>query len=101
MKNGSIDDKLKMQEQELKEPKQYFTGENKKEIFQSGEKENMISRNLDNKEDDKRSYNQQNSGSGDSLLSIFSLGDSNNNAAPVEELQAQKRKKKKKKGIRR
>ena len=29
MKNGSIDDKLKMQEQELKEPKQYFTGEKK------------------------------------------------------------------------
>ena len=40
MKIGSIDNKLKMQEQELKEPKQYFTGENKKEIFQSGEKEN-------------------------------------------------------------
>lgn len=101
MKNGSIDDKLNMQEQELKEPKQYFTDENKKEAFQSDEKENMISRNLDNKEDDKRSYNQQNSGSGDSLLSIFSLGDSNNNAAPVEELQAQKHKKKKKKGIKR
>lgn len=30
MKNGSIDDKLKMQEQELKESKQYFTGEKKK-----------------------------------------------------------------------
>ena len=53
MKNGSIDNKLKMQEQELKEPKQYFTGENKKEIFQSGEKENMISRNLDSKVDNK------------------------------------------------
>lgn len=49
MKNGNMDDKLKMQEQELKEPKQYFTGENKKEIFQSGEKENMISCNLDSK----------------------------------------------------
>ena len=35
MKNGSTDDKLKMQEQKLKEPKQYFTGEKKKEIFQS------------------------------------------------------------------
>ena len=35
MKNGSIDDKLKMQEQKLKEPKQYFTAEKKKEIFQS------------------------------------------------------------------
>ncbi len=102
MKNGSIDDKLKMQEQELKEPKQYFTGENKKEIFQSGEKENMISRNLDSKADDKHSYNQQNSGSSDSLLSIFSLGDSNNyDATSAEELQAKKLKKKKKKGIRR
>ena len=53
MKNGSIDNKLKMQEQELKEPKKYFTVENKKEIFQSGEKENMISRNLDSKVDNK------------------------------------------------
>lgn len=102
MKNGNIEDKLKMQEQILKEPKQYFTGENKKEIFQSSEKENNISCNLDSKADEKHSYNQQNNGSGDSLLSIFSLGDgNNNNAAPVEELQAQKRKKKKKKGIRR
>ena len=102
MKNGSIDDKLKMQEQELKEPKQYFTGEKKKEIFQSGEKENMISRNLDSKADNKQSHNHKNSGSGDSLLSIFSLGDGNNyDATSAEELQAKKLKKKKKKGIRR
>ena len=102
MKNGSIDDKLKMQERELKEPKQYFTGEKKKEIFQSGEKENMISCNLDSKADNKQSYNQQNNGSGDSLLSIFSLGDGNNyDATSAEESQAKKLKKKKKKGIRR
>ena len=102
MKNGSIDDKLKMQEQELKEPKQYFTGEKKKEIFQSGEKGNMISRNLDSKADNKQSYNQQNSSIGDSLLSIFSLGESNNyDATSAEESQAKKLKKKKKKGIRR
>ena len=102
MKNGSIDDKLKMQEQELKESKQYFTGEKKKEIFQSSEKENMISCNLDSKADNKHSYNQQNNKTGDSLLSIFSLGDSNNyDATSAEELQSQKRKKKKKKGIRR
>lgn len=101
MKNGSMDDKLKMQEQELKEPKQYSTGEKKKEIFQSSEKENMDSCNLDSKSD-KLSYNQQNNDSGDSLLSILSLGDSNNyDATQAEELQAQKRKKKKKKGIRR
>jgi len=101
MKNGSIDDKLRMQEQELKEPKQYSTGENKKDVFQSSEKENNISCNLDSKADEKHSYNHQNNGSGDSVLSIFSLRDGNNNATPVEELQAQKRKKKKKKGIRR
>ena len=102
MKNGSIDDKLKMQEQELKEPKQYFTGENKKEIFQSSEKENMISCNLDNKQNEKHAFSQGDSSSGDSLVSIFSLGDSNNNdTTSTENLQAQKRKKKKKKGIRR
>jgi hypothetical protein len=102
MKNGSIDDKLKMQEQELKEPKQYFTGENKKEIFQSSEKENMISCNLDSKQNEKHAFSQGDSSSGDSLVSIFSLGDSNNNdTTSTENLQAQKRKKKKKKGIRR
>ena len=102
MKNGSIDDKLKMQEQELKEPKQYFTGENKKEAFQSGEKENMISCNIDSKQNNEQSFNQVNNKTGDSLLSIFSLGDSNNyDATSAEELQAKKLKKKKKKGIRR
>ena len=102
MKNGSMDDKLRMQEQELKEPKQYFTGEKKKDVFQSSEKENNISCNLDSKAGEKHSYNHQNNGSGDSLLSIFSLGDSNNyDATSAEELQAKKLKKKKKKGIRR
>ena len=95
MKNGSISEQLELQEQN-------FTGEKKKEVFQSSEKENKISCNLDSKTDNKQSYNQQNNNSGDSLLSIFSLGDSNNyDATLAEELQAQKRKKKKKKGIRR
>ena len=102
MRNGSMDDKLKMQEQELKEPKQYSTGENKKEIFQSDEKENKISCNLDNKQNNELSFNQANNKTGDSLLSIFSLGDSNNyNATLAEESQVKKLKKKKKKGIRR
>lgn len=62
----------------------------------------MISCNLDSKADNKQSYNQQNNNSGDSLLSIFSLGDSNNyDATLAEETQAKKLKKKKKKGIRR
>ena len=89
MKKGSIPEQLELQEQ-------YSTGEKKKEIFQSSEKENMISCNLDGNADNKRSYNQQNNISSDSLLSIFSLGDSNNyDATSVEELQVQKRKKKK------
>ncbi len=100
MKNGSMDDK--MQEQELKEPKQYFTDEKKKDVFQSNEKENNISYNFDNKEENRHSNNQQHNSSDDSLLSIFSLGNgNNNNATPTEELQVQKRKKKKKKEIRR
>ena len=92
MKNCSISEQLELQAQA-------FTCEKKKEIFQSGEKEIMISCNLDSKQDEKPTFNQQNNSSGDSLLSIFSLGDGNNyNATQAGDLQAQKRKKK---GIRR
>lgn len=95
MKNGSIPEQVELQEQ-------YFTGEKKKEIFQSSEKENMTSCNLDSKQNEKHTFNQGDNKSGDSLLSIFSLGDGNNyDATLAEELQSQKRKKKKKKGIRR
>ena len=96
MKNGNIDDKLKMQEQKLQEPKQYLVGENKIRIFQSSEKDNMISCNLNSKVDTKHIYNQQKNNGGDPLLSIFSLGEGNNyDATSVEDIQAQKRKKKK------
>ena len=102
MKNGSVSKQIELQEQDLKEPKQYFTGENKKEVFQSSEKENMIPCNIDSKQNNKHAFNQGNNRSGDSLLSIFSLGDGNNyDATLAENLQAQKRKKKRKKGIRR
>ena len=95
MKNGSISEQIELQERN-------FTGENKKDIFQSSEKENMISCNLDSKKNEKTTFNQQNNSGSDSLLSIFSLKDGNNyNATQTEDLQAQKRKKKKKKGIRR
>lgn len=95
MKNGSISEQLELQNQD-------FTGEKKTEIFQSSEKENMISCNLDSKQNEKHAFSQGDSSSGDSLVSIFSLGDSNNNdTTSTENLQAQKRKKKKKKGIRR
>ena len=92
-KNGSISEQLELQNQN-------FTGEKKKEVSQSSEKENNISCNLDNKKENRHSNNQHNS-SGDSLLSIFSLGDgNNNNATPTEKLQVQKHKKKKKRGNR-
>ena len=95
MKNGSISEQIEVQEQN-------FTGENKKEVFQSSERENMIPCNIDSKQNNKHVFNQGDNRSGDSLLSIFSLGDGNNyDARLAEKLQAQKRKKKRKKGIRR
>lgn len=95
MKNGSIPEQLELQEQK-------FAGENKKEVQQSSEKENMISCNLDSKQNNEQSFSQGNNTGGYSLLSIFSLGDGNNyDATQAEELQAKKLKKKKKKGIRR
>ena len=95
MKNGSISEHIEVQEQN-------FTGENKKEVFQSSERENMIPCNIDSKQNNKHAFNQGDNRSGDSLLSIFSLGDGNNyDATLAENLQAQKRKKKRKKGIRR
>ena len=95
MKNGSISEQIEVQEQN-------FTGENKKEVFQSSERENMIPCNIDSKQNNKHVFNQGDNISGDSLLSIFSLGDGNNyDATLAENLQAQKRKKKRKKGIRR
>ena len=91
MKNGSIFEQLDLQAQT-------FIGEKKKDTFQPSEKENNISCNLDSKIQNKHSYNQQNNNGGDSLLSIFSLGDGNSyNAIQAEELQTQRRKKKKKK----
>jgi len=88
MKNGSISKQFELQ-------KQNFIDEKGKKIFQSSEKENLISYNLDSKADENHSYNQQNNDSGDSLLSIFSLRDGNGyDNALVKELQKQKRKNK-------
>ena len=53
IKNGSIFEQLEQQSQS-------FTMEKKKAVFQSSEKENNISCNLDNKVADKQSNNQQN-----------------------------------------
>lgn len=94
MKNGSISEQLELQNQD-------FTGEKKKEVLQFSKKESNISCNLDIRQDNKPTYNQQNNSS-NSLLSIFSLGNGNNyDAKLAEELQVQKLKKKKKKGIKR
>ena len=95
MKNGSISEQIELQNQN-------FTGEKKTETFQSSEKENMISCNLDSKQYKEQPENQQNNSRIGSALSVFSLADGNSyDATLAEELQAQKRKKKKKKGIRR
>lgn len=88
MKNGSISKQLNLQNQD-------FTGEKKKEVFHPSEKENMISSNLDSKQENKYSKNQQKYSTGNSLLSVFSLADGNGyNDTLAEELQVQKYKKK-------
>ena len=95
MKRGSISEQLAIQ-------KQQFTSKNKKEGFQSSEIKNNISCNLDSKQNSEHSYNQGKNRTGDSLLSIFSLRDTNNSdVTQANELQVKKLKKKKKKGIRR
>lgn len=92
IKNGSISQLLELQNQIL-------TGEKKKDVFQSSEKENNNSCYLDSKQKSEQPSNLGNSIGGDSLLSIFSLADgSGYEATLVEELEAEKRKKKKKKG---
>lgn len=97
IKNGSMDDKLKVQEQKLQLPERLFTSKKRNEVQYSCEKENMISCNLDNKQNSQRSFNQGCETNKDSLLSIFSLGNSNNHDTTLaEESQAKKPNKKKK-----
>ena len=94
MKNGSIYEQLTIHEQQ-------FIDEKKNEIFQSSEIKNNISCNIDSKQNSEQFFNQVNSKTADSLLSIFSLRDTNNyDATQAEKLQAKKLKKIKKKGIR-
>lgn len=88
MKNCSIDDKLNMQEREIKE--NISTSENKKEFTQ------------DNRQANSRLANQADNETDCSLLSIFSSGSDNNfDATLADELQMKKLKKKKKRGLRR
>ena len=85
MKNGSINDKLMVQEFEIKE--NISAGENKKELIQPNIQTTGIS------------INQDNNGTNSSFLSIFSHV-SNFDATGEDELQIKKLKKKKKKGLR-
>ena len=88
MKNGSITEQFKLQNQNL-------TGEKKKNVFQSSEKNGNISCNLDINTENKHSNNQKYNSPSDSFLSILSLEENNNYDATVtEKLHAQKRKKK-------
>ena len=94
MKNGTVTDKLRMQEQELKEPEISFAGEKKKE------KEDLqISRYADNQADmiESKFANKQDSNSTDlGLSSVFSILPSAADINPVDEQQPPKPKKKKK-----
>lgn len=92
MKNSSILKQLAAQEQK-------FTGEKESKAQQFSEKENKISFNLANEQKSEQYFNQANNKTRKSLLSIFSLGDSNNyDAALAEESQAKKLKRKRRKG---
>ncbi len=94
MKNGTVTDKLRMQEQELKEPEISFAGEKKKE------KEDLqISRYADNQAGmiESKFANKQDSNSTDlGLSSVFSILPSAADINPVDEQQPPKPKKKKK-----
>ena len=90
MKNDSISSQLELQTQT-------FTGEKKKDIFQSTEKENNICCNLDSKMENKHSNNQQNNNGGDSLLSIFSLGVDFTLSSTLEEQMPKPKKRKQRK----
>ena len=102
MKNGSMTDKLRMQERELKEPKQDFVYE-KKEIADVQTDENIkafsdisiqqqISTSVN--QSTNNSVGQSNDGNG--LSSLFSILPSAADVNPVDEQQASKPKKKKK-----
>ncbi len=102
MKNGSMDDKLKMYKQELQQPERILTVEKKDDFQQYRKKGNKTSGNLDNKTNSEQFINQECNRSRDPLFTIFSLGGSNNyDTTLAEELQAKNLKKKKEKKIRR
>jgi hypothetical protein len=100
MKNGTIDDKLQMQERELKAPEQDFAGEKKN--IQESKFSNKQENNLENiqivNQENKQSFNQSDLG----LSSVFSILPSAADISSGEEPQPKHvKKKKRKRGIRR
>lgn len=102
MKNGSITDKLQMQEQELNTPEQDFAGKKKKEKKEKEEKEDLqIGRYADKQAEitENEFAYKQNSNSIDlGLSSVFSILPLASDVNPMDEQQLSKPKKKKKRG---
>jgi hypothetical protein len=98
MKNGTVTDKLRMQERELKEPKRLFAGERKKEKedLRTGMTDCKFSNKHENNIESKQDSNRTNLG----LSSVFSILPSASDINPTDEQQPLKPKKKKKRGRR-
>lgn len=102
MKNGTVTDRLRMQERELKTPEQNFAGEKKKIVdIQTDENVKTIS-DTSTQQQFSTSVNQSTSNpisqssDGDSLSSLFSILPSAADVNPIDEQQPLKPKKKKK-----
>lgn len=110
MKNGTIADKLRMQEQELTTPKENFTGEKKKIVDMQTDENVKTQTNKNQKTFSNTSIQQQistivnqstnnfvsKSSDGDSLSSLFSILPSATDINPMNEQPPLKSKKKKK-----
>lgn len=111
MKNGSITDKLQMQERELKAPEQYVAGEKKKEtedvqISRYADKQaDVIESKFANKQGNNLSSNVENKQDSNSpdlgLSSVFGVLTPDTNNREKEQLPVKKKKKKPKRGFRR
>lgn len=109
MKNGTVTDKLQMQERELKESERDFAGEKKKENMQAGiyadKQEEPTGNKFANKQENNLSNNtknRQDSSSTDlGLSSVFGVFTPDTNNREEEQLPVKKKKKKPKRGFRR
>lgn len=99
MKNGTVSDKLRMQERELKEPEQSFAGEKKNTLDEQTDK-NIKAQILKNVKTDSNIPTQQQTSiktNESGLGSLFSVLPSAADISPSDEPQSPKPKKKKKK----